>query len=75
MGSDRKARRLRLAAGSGKFRARVYEWTEVQREWLDEEGNLLLDVLLDDATVGRLDSLRKSEKDLVWIDRDGTLQS
>lgn len=75
LGGDRKARRLRLAAGSGKFRACLYEWAEVQREWLDGDGNWLFDVLLDDATVGRLDSMRKSEKDLIWMDRESTLRS
>ena len=69
LGGDRKVRRLRLTAGSGKFRARVYEWAEVRQEWLDGEGNWLLDVLVDDATAGRLDSLRQSEKDLVWMDQ------
>jgi GTP-binding protein HflX len=70
---DRKIRRLRLAAESGKFRARVYEWGEVRRERLDGEGNWLLDVLMDDATVGRLDSLSKSENDLVWMDQEEKL--
>jgi GTP-binding protein HflX len=73
LGRDRKIHRLRLAAGSGKFRARVYEWAEVRREWLDGEGNWLLDALMDDATVGRLDSLRQSEKDLVWMDQEDKL--
>jgi GTP-binding protein HflX len=68
LGGDRKVRRLRLAAGSGKCRARIYEWAEVRREWLDDEGNWLFDALMDDATVGRLEALRHSEKDLVWMD-------
>ena len=73
LGGDRKVRRLRLTAGSGKFRARVYEGAEVRREWLDGEGNWLLDALMDDATVGRLDSLRQSEKELVWMDQEDKL--
>jgi GTP-binding protein HflX len=75
LGGDRKVHRLRLPAGSGKFRARVYEWAEVRREWLDGEGNWLLDVLMDDATVGRLDSLCKSEKDLIWIDQTDNIRT
>ena len=75
MGSERKVRRLRLTAESGKFRARVYEWAEVRGEWIDGEGNWLLDALMDDATVGRLESLRQSEKDLVWMDRDDKLRT
>ena len=70
LGGGRKLRRLRLTARSGKFRARVYEWAEVRREWLDDEGNWRLDALMDDATMGRLDSLCQSGKDLVWIDRE-----
>ena len=75
LGGDRKVRRLRLPAGSGKFRARVYEWAEVRQECLDREGNWLLDVLMDDATAGRLDSLRQSEKDLVWMDQADKLST
>lgn len=75
LGRDRKVRRLRLDAGNGKFRARVYEWAEVRREWLDGDGNWFLDVLMDDATVGRLESLRQSEKDLVWMDREDKLRT
>jgi GTP-binding protein HflX len=75
LGGDRKVRRLRLAAGNGKFRARLYEWAEVRREWLDREGNWFLDVLVDDATVGRLDSLRQSEKDLIWMDQEDSLRA
>jgi GTP-binding protein HflX len=73
LGSNRKIRRLRLTASSGKFRARVYELTEVRREWLDGEGNWLLDAVMDDATAGRLNSLCQSEKDFVWIDREDEL--
>lgn len=68
VGGDRKLRRLRLTAGSGKFRARVYEWADVRQERLDGDGNWLLDALMDDATVGRLNSLRQSQEDLVWMD-------
>lgn len=75
LGSDRKVRRLRLTAESGKFRARIYEWAEVRREWLDDDGNWLLDALMDDATVGRLESLRQSEKDLVWMDQGDKLRT
>ena len=75
LGGDRKVRRLRLNAGNGKFRARVYEWAEVRREWLDGEGNWFLDVLMDDATVGRLESLRRSENDLVWMEREDKLRT
>ena len=75
LGGDRKVHRLRLTAESGKFRARVYEWAEVRQEWLDGEGNWLLDVLMDDATAGRLDSLRQTEKDLVWMDQPDKLST
>lgn len=70
LGGARKMRRLCLTAGSGKFRALVYQWAEVRRECLDGDGNWLLDVLMDNATMGRLDSLHGSEKNLVWIDQD-----
>jgi GTP-binding protein HflX len=75
LGDGRKIRRMRLAAQCGKFRARVYEWAEVRREWLDVDGNWLLEVLMDDATAGRLDSLRQSEKNLVWIDQEDKLRT
>jgi GTP-binding protein HflX len=69
IGHDLKFRRLRLGAGSGKFRAQIYELAEVRQERVDGKGNWFLDVVMDNATEGRLNSLGQSGGDFAWMDQ------
>ncbi|MBL10716.1 MAG: GTPase HflX [Acidiferrobacteraceae bacterium] len=68
LGEARKSRKLLLFKGGGKFRSKLYDLAEVQEERIDEEGNWLLEILIDPANEGRLNSLRGHGKAFAWLD-------
>ena len=47
---------LRLPAGQGRLRARIYELTTVDEESITEEGEILIRVSADAPTIGRIEN-------------------
>ncbi|MDP7281244.1 MAG: GTPase HflX [Candidatus Poribacteria bacterium] len=68
LGAGRRVRRLCLPPASAKCRAYVHQLAEVRREKVDQSGNWLMDVVVDDAIEGRISSLREFQEDF-WLNR------
>lgn len=69
LGFDHDRRRIRLPVGAGELRSRIYQVAAVEYEHLLETGGWLLDVKIDSAAVGKLESHADfSEK--FWVDGD-----
>jgi GTP-binding protein HflX len=68
LGSSRKIRRLLLSQRSGKFRSKLYDLADVRKERIDEEGNWLVEVLIDSEAEGRLNALENSGEVFSWVD-------
>ncbi len=65
---NRKTRQLRLAAANGRCRAKIHEWAEVRKEELEETGHWILEIVIDDAIEGRLNSMQEFQEDFAWMD-------
>ena len=68
LGSSRKIRRLLLSQRSGKFRSKLYDLADVREERVDEEGNWVVEVLIDSEAEGRLNALESSGEVFSWVD-------
>ena len=68
LGSSRKIRRLLLSQRSGKFRSKLYDLADVREERVDEEGNWVVEVLIDSEAEGRLNALESSGEIFSWVD-------
>ena len=68
LGKSRKSRKLFLSKEYGKFRSKLYDLAEVQDEKMDEEGNWVLEISIEPADEGRLNSLRGHSEAFSWLD-------
>ena len=59
---------LRLPAGQGRLRARIYELTTVDEESITEEGEILIRVNADAPTIGRIENDADFDP-CFWVER------
>ena len=69
LGFHHDRRRIRLPVGAGELRSRIYQVAAVEHEHLLETGGWILDVKIDSAAVGKLESHAEFSKKF-WVDGD-----